>query len=164
MRTDTPSPPRRFRFVRRLFPNVLARCAKAALFTLPVILLAVPTAAQSGAIVSAACPCGYHRVRMNLFGGLTNFRTTCRFPALCRSTRTIVLGNLLAPAAGASDCPAPDMVFYTDPSLAPEKPGPAVVSWNLPDGRGVAALFEGGYVCPVCGKRTLIFRHDGFWE
>ena len=164
MRTDTPSAPRHFRFVRRFFPGVLARCAKAALFTLPVLLLAVPMAAQSGAIVSAACPCGYHRERMNLFGGLTNFRTVCRFPALCRTARTIVLGNLLDPAAGASDCPAPDMVFYSDPSLAPEKPGPAVISWNLPDGRGVAALFGGGYVCPVCGRRTLTFRHEGFWE
>lgn len=101
---------------------------------------------------------------MNLFGGLANHRTMCRFPALCRSTGAIALGNLLDPAAGAGDCPASDMVFYNDPSLAPEHPGPALVSWNLPDGRGVAALFEGGYVCPVCGRRTLTFRHDGFWD
>jgi len=164
MRTDTPIAPRRSRFLGRAISGLLARCVKAALFTLPVILLAVPTSAQSGAIVSASCPCGYQRERMFLFGGLTNFRTVCRFPALCRSTGAIVLGNLLDPAAGAGDCPASDMAFYNDPSLAPEHPGPAVVSWNLPDGRGVAALFEGGYVCPVCGQRTLTFRHDGFWE
>jgi len=56
------------------------------------------------------------------------------------------------------------MAFYNEPSLAPEHPGPALVTWNLPDGRGVAALFEGGYVCPACGRRTLSFRHDGFWD
>ncbi|MEF3698310.1 hypothetical protein [Desulfolutivibrio sp.] len=152
------------RYFKRAFSGVMARLSKAALLTLPVILLAVPSPAQSGAIVSASCPCGYHRERMNLFGGLTNFRTVCRFPALCRKARAIALGNLLDPAAGAGDCPASDMVFYNDPALAPEHPGPALVTWNLPDGRGVAALFEGGYLCPACGRRTLTFRHDGFWD
>jgi hypothetical protein len=151
--------------IARTFVAVLAaRLTRAVMLTLPVLLLVHPAPAQSGAVVSAACPCGYHRERMNLFGGLTNFRTTCRFPALCRSTRAIALGNLLDPAAGAGDCPAADMVFYTDPSLAPEHPGPALVTWNLPDGRGSVALFSGGYVCPACGRRTLAFRHDGFWD
>jgi hypothetical protein len=164
MPADTQNTGARFHVLGRAISGVMARLSKAALLTLPVILLAVPSPAQSGAIVSASCPCGYHRERMNLFGGLTNFRTACRFPALCRSTRAIALGNLLDPAAGAGDCPASDMVFYNDPSLVPEHPGPALVFWNLPDGRGVAALFQGGYVCPACGRRTLTFRHDGFWD
>lgn len=152
------------RIVQGVLSGLTSRLTRAAMLALPLVLLAVPSPGRAGDIVSASCPCGYSRQRMNLFGGLTNFRTTCRFPALCRSTRAIALGNLLDPAAGAGDCPAPDMTFYTDPSLAPEHPGRPVAVWNLPDGRGTVALFEGGYVCPACGRRTLTFRHEGFWD
>ena len=137
---------------------------RAALLTLPLVLLAAPFPAQAGDMVSAACPCGYQKKAMPIFGGFATYKTSCLFPALCRPTRTMVLGNLMAPGTGAKDCPAADMVFYNDPSLAPQKAGRAVATWNLPDGRGSVALYEGGYLCPACGRRTLTFRHEGVWD
>lgn len=138
------------------------RCAICALIAVSLLAAAAP--ARAGDIVSASCPCGFQRQGMPIFGGFATYKTSCLFPALCRATRTMVLGNLMDPAAGAKDCPAPEMVFYNDPSLAPEHPGRVVSSWNMPDAKGQALLYEGGYVCPACGRRTLRFRHVGFWD
>ncbi|QLA18689.1 hypothetical protein [Desulfolutivibrio sulfoxidireducens] len=144
------------------FSRYAWRCAIHALFA--VSLVTAAATARAGDMVSASCPCGFQRQGMPVFGGFATFKTSCLFPALCLATRDMVLGNLMDPAAGAKDCPASEMVFFNDPSLAPAHPGRAVASWNMPDKKGSAVLYEGGYVCPACGRRTLRFRHVGVWD
>lgn len=138
------------------------RCAICAFIS--ISLLTAAATARAGDIVSASCPCGFQRQGMPIFGGVATYKTTCLFPALCRATRAMVLGDLMDPAAGAKECPASELVFYNDLSLAPVHPGKVVASWNMPQHKGRAILYEGGYVCPVCGQRTLRFRHVGVWD
>ena len=126
-----------------------------------LIWLAAPVAA--GDMVDASCPCGYHQEHIPLFGGRASFKKLCMFPALCMTNKQLTLVNVLDPGADPRGCKAKDAVRYDSPSLAPAKPGAAVASWRLPDGR-VFQLYEGGYVCPRCGRPTLRFKHSGNWD
>jgi len=129
-----------------------------------MLVFAAPGAAWAGILVNARCPCGYHREHLPIFGGRANFRTTCRFPALCRATRELVLVNILDPLGRVAGCPDGQARRYDDPSLAPTDPGAPVAVWNLPGRRERVTLFSGGYVCPRCGRRTLRFTPAGFWD
>lgn len=123
-----------------------------------------PHSARAGTLVNARCPCGYHRERLPLFGGRANFRTVCRFPALCATSHELVLINLLDPLADTAHCQGTKAIPYTDPSLAPKVPGAVVASWNLRDQGMTVQLYAGAYRCPHCGRKTLRFSFAGNWD
>jgi hypothetical protein len=133
----------------------------AALVLVGLLGLAAP--AHAGDILDASCPCGYHKERLFLYGGRANFKTICLFPALCKTSREITLINVLDPRRDPRDCKASDALSYEHPSLAPTEPGKSMSYWRLSNERTVT-IYEGGYVCPRCGQRTLRFKHAGNWD
>ncbi|MGD0784080.1 MAG: hypothetical protein ABSA30_14625, partial [Candidatus Aminicenantales bacterium] len=56
---------------------------------------------------------------------------------------------------------------YNDPSLQETLPPGAkpkiVFSWNT-DKKGTFSLPDVNYSCPQCGKMTLRFTQNGFWD
>jgi hypothetical protein len=125
--------------------------------------LVVAGNARAGDIVDASCPCGFHKGHLFIFGGRADFQKVCLFPARGGATRDNAPVNVMDMAAGAHGCASNDLTRYDDPSLAPARPGPAVTYWRLPDGR-VMTIYEGGYVCPRCGRPTLRFTRAGNWD
>ena len=65
------------------------------LLVLAAFLAGYPRSLAAGTLVSAACPCGYSRPSLPLFGGFANFKTVCLFPGLCQATGQLVLFNVL---------------------------------------------------------------------
>jgi hypothetical protein len=120
--------------------------------------------AQAGNLVNARCPCGFEAKRLPVFGGRRDFRTVCRFPGLCQATGRIVLINLLDPTHRPEDCPTGRVLSYAEPPLAPDPPGRVLLSWNISSRDLVVRLYEDGYFCPRCHRKTLRFFLAGFFD
>lgn len=161
----TGAAPRRF-FARRRAPRPVAASRLLAL-ALPLLLaglLAGPARpAAAGMRVMARCPCGYAQ-GLSLFAGRSNFRTVCMVPGLCLTSGDLVTFNLLAPDAGSRGCPDGSIVSYADPPLAPKNPGRVLTTWNVPGGKLRYVLYESGYFCPRCHRKTLRFSLAGFFD
>lgn len=163
MATISSGPPASTRRVS--LPANPGRAARALGLGLLLLALATPVPARAGTIVDARCPCGYHTGRLLVFGGRADFKTVCMFPALCRDTDALLLVNLLDPATPPAGCPGGSAIPYDHPALAPAPGGRVVASWRLPGQADVAAvLYDGGYLCPRCRKKTLRFSQVGFWD
>ena len=121
------------------------------------------TTGHAGTIVSASCPCGYSK-KLSLFGGRRNFKTVCLFPALDTTKHDIALYNVFEyPDTEQSPGP-PGLISYASPRLMPEHPSEAVAFWRIQSLGKTLTLYQGGYVCPRCGQRTMTFRSVGFWD
>ncbi len=133
---------------------------------LGLLLAAAATAPVfAGTILKASCPCGYHFEFM-AGGGMANFKTLCAAPAFCAACKKLEILNYLDDDPKCQAC-AGKPVFYNDPSLQ-ESPPPAakpkiVFSWNM-DKKGTFSLPDVNYLCPQCGKMTLRFTQNGFWD
>jgi len=128
-----------------------------------VILCFNATMGHAGTIVSASCPCGYSKT-LPLFGGRGNFKTACMFPALDKAKHDIALCNVFEyPDIENSPAP-PGLISYASPNLMPEHPSEAVAFWRIQSLGKTLTLYQGGYVCPRCEKRTMTFRTVGFWD
>jgi len=134
------------------------------------IMLALAAAGPvlAGTILKAQCPCGYH-LEFMAGGGMSNFKTLCAAPAYCAACKKLEILNYLDddPKCAACAACAGKPVFYNDPSLQ-EKPAPGakpgtVFSWNT-DKKGTFTLPDVNYLCPQCGKMTLRFVQNGFWD
>lgn len=128
-----------------------------------VAVLGLARPADAGDILDAGCSCGYFKKGLFVYGGRASFKTMCLFPALCKSNRELTLVNILDPRRDPRDCKAKDALRYDNPSLAPTEPGKAISYWRISDEQTVT-IYEGGYVCPRCGKRTLRFTRAGNWD
>jgi hypothetical protein len=131
------------------------------------ILLALAAAAPvfAGTILKAQCPCGYH-LEFMAGGGMANFQTLCAAPAFCAACKKLEILNYLDADPKCTAC-AGKPIFYNDPSLQEKLPPgtkPATVfSWNT-DKKGTFVLPDVKYLCPQCGKTTLRFVQNGFWD
>jgi len=120
-------------------------------------------ASHAGTIVKAHCPCGYSK-GMSLFGGKKNFKTVCKFPALDTARADITLYNVYDYPDLETNPGTTGLISYAAKELMPEHPGEPVVFWNIQRPGKTLTLYQGGYVCPRCGKRTLTFHSVGFFD
>jgi hypothetical protein len=131
------------------------------------VLLALAAAAPAfaGTIIKAQCPCGYH-LEFMAGGGMSNFKTLCAAPAYCEACKKLEILNYLDDDPKCAAC-AGKPVFYNDPSLQEKLPPGTktgtVFSWNT-DKKGSFVLPDVKYLCPQCGKMTLRFVQNGFWD
>lgn len=134
-----------------------------ALACVALFILMPGKASHAGTIVKASCPCGYSKT-MPLFGGMRNFKTVCKFPALDSAKADITLYNVYDYPDLETNPETTGLVSYAAKELMPEHPGEPVASWNIRLLNKTLILYRGGYVCPRCGKRTLIFESVGFFD
>lgn len=135
----------------------------AAALVLAALLAGAARPAGAGQRIRASCDCGYTSA-LSLFGSRANFRTVCMVPGLCLSSGDMVTFNALDPQAGSRDCPGGNILPYTDPSLAPDAPGQPLTSWNVPGTNLRYVLYQKGYFCPRCHRKTLRFSLAGFFD
>ena len=121
------------------------------------------TTGHAGTIVSASCPCGYSK-KLSLFGGRRNFKTVCLFPALDTTTHDIALYNVFEYPDTEKSLGPPGLISYASPRLMPEHPSEAIAFWRIQSLGKTLTLYQGGYVCPRCGQRTMTFRSVGSWD
>ncbi|WP_043601187.1 hypothetical protein [Solidesulfovibrio magneticus] len=154
---DTPGSP----FGPRTAPGRVAGLT-ALLSLLCTFVLAAPV--QAGTIIAASCPCGYAVKGLPLFGGNSNFKTVCNFPALCKATGRLTLVNALDPTAPPKDCPSGEVVSYESPIMRKADGGEPIATWRVPGKDMVLSLFAGRYLCPRCLKYSLRFQVVGYWD
>lgn len=151
--------------MRHLLASLTARASGHwRLFALALVLASLPARpAGAGMLVRARCDCGYTR-DLSLFAGRSNFRTVCMVPGLCLTTGDMVTFNALDPQAGSRDCPDGSILSYANPPLVPEHPGQPLTTWNAPGGALHYVLYQSGYFCPRCHRKTLRFSLAGFYD
>lgn len=144
--------------------RVLPRASGRLGFLVLLWLLLCAASAQAGTIVSASCPCGYVNAGMFLFGGKSNFRTVCYFPAWCKATGALVRVNVLDPKAASPGCPSGEVIPYENPMMRAGQGGEPIAFWRIPGRDRTLLLFADAYLCPRCHKHTLRFRVVGHWD
>jgi hypothetical protein len=103
-----------------------------------------------GCIISAKCVCGFADGNVTIGAGMSNFKTTCVFPACCKTGHHLASVNLLGTE---SLCHGARPVPYTAPELrgGSTTADETVVQWSGHE------LKDGTYLCPRCGKFDLTF-------
>jgi len=120
-----------------------------------------------GSIIKAICKCGFESEDIFAGGGFRNFQTTCTAPAICLNCQRFLIKNYMKKHGKCPDC-GKEVTFYNDPSVQTqmnesEKPRD-IFSWHISDERGDFQLPNTRYLCPKCGKMTLIFILIGNWD
>lgn len=104
-----------------------------------------------GAIVRAACTCGY-ATGFTAGSGAGDPDGREAAPALCRTCGQVVTAWFPDPTACCPKCGAP-VTFYSDPALQTDpRPG------------GVVLVPRTACECPRCGCKTLMFEAVGCWS
>lgn len=120
-----------------------------------------------GSILKAICKCGFESEEIFAGGGFQNFRTTCNAPAICLKCGKLLVGNYLEEHEKCPDC-GENITFYDDPKLQTQKNSSKKLTnifyWHLGDEKGDFELPNTRYLCPKCGKMTLVFILIGNWD
>ena len=118
-----------------------------------------------GSSVIGTCSCGYE-TEAAVGGGMRNFKTSCYFPCLCESCRTVVSANLLAAAPACPQCQGRALVAYDEPGMSQAPGEHKIAQWNVKEQLGRELLLtDGKYLCPKCHQMTLQFRDSGVrWD
>lgn len=111
-----------------------------------------------GSMVKAHCGCGYTK-ELHLGGGLLNFTTQCNFPFYCTKCKILFEGNLFDKKILCLKCGTTKILPYDSDKLC-RKEGRNVKDKN----RRLLELGDWEYICPKCGRYTMLFRGIGHWD
>lgn len=114
-----------------------------------------------GDILTATCNCGYTSTIL-AGGGMRDFSTYCKLPALCLDCKTFTAVNYLAKSTRCKNCSS-QVTFYHQPPLQSGKEGDhQSFSWNMRD--ETIVLYATPYYCPGCHQESLRFYACGNWD
>lgn len=114
------------------------------------------------------CGCGFDTDRVFVGAGFTNFIDTCNAPAICLNCGEFLVRNYVE--KGTARCPAckKRVTFYNDPSVHDCKCADGdpeyLITWWIAGRDEFFKLEDTRYLCPRCGKMTLVFSDRGLWD
>lgn len=128
-----------------------------------------------GSLLTAQCDCGFKYNLIYAGGGMRNFNEVLNAPALCKKCQLFLVKNYLEHDPRCPHCKR-IIQFYNDPALFKENLSKdeveCVFHWRLLDGfdsinskiDNFFCLPNTDYTCPRCGKMTMKFINEGFWD
>jgi len=117
-----------------------------------------------GSILRGLCKCGFDTGDIFAGGGFVNFMETCNAPAMCQQLPRVPRAQLHGPGRR----PMPGMwyvghllrqpLLYDDPKKTRYD---YLFVWRIADKDEFFKLPDTDFLCPKCGKMTLVFEEDG---